>query len=172
MNINMIKIERWKPVKGYEGMYEVSNQGRIRSLYTGKIRKTYRNTNKDRYTMITLCNGVNTTFLLHRLVAIAFKKNPKKLPCVNHNDGDKSNNWASNLSWVTFSENEQHSYLKLHKRPYNTIITPEQAKFIYKYKLPHGQRKALAKKFNVSEATIKAIRTGRNHSQATKRIKL
>lgn len=94
--------EVWKPVKGYEGLYEVSNHGRVRRLMwrivDGKDHKGYRRVN--------LCkNGEQKPFLVHRLVAEAFLPNPDGYPFVNHMDECPSNNCASNLEWCSPKHN-------------------------------------------------------------------
>jgi len=113
--------ESWKNIKGYEGLYKVSNMGRVKSLertVTRKngIKQTIRerilkpSTDKDGYLLVSLCNGSGKvkTFKVHRLVCEAFYENPKKKPCVNHIDENKTNNVASNLEWCTYEENNNH----------------------------------------------------------------
>jgi hypothetical protein len=101
--------EVWKPVAGYEGVYEVSNHGRVRSLdgfdwmgrrVKGKLRKTKKN-NRDYVQMSLSKDGTIKYYLMHRLVAEAFVENPDKLPQVNHKDENKNNNCADNLEWCT-----------------------------------------------------------------------
>ena len=98
--------EIWKDVPGYEEYYEVSNFGAIRrKAYIMKCILT-----KAGYPAITLCGGgnqINKT--IHRLVAELFIDNPENKPQVNHIDGVKSNASASNLEWVTASENISHA---------------------------------------------------------------
>lgn len=116
--------EEWKPIEGYEGWYEVSSFGRVRSLdrmRTANIPNRGVHTfmkkgickkqhyHRDGYPMITLCkNGERKTFLVHRLVACAFVPNPNNLYEVNHIDEIKTNNHASNLEWVTRMQNVHH----------------------------------------------------------------
>lgn len=99
--------EIWRPVVGYEGIYEVSNKGRIKSLIRGKgILKP--NVGKTGYLSVELFRGSKQTskrVLIHRLVAMAFIPNPYDLPTVNHKDEDKSNNSADNLEWMTYRQN-------------------------------------------------------------------
>lgn len=118
--MKMKKKETWKDVVGYEGFYRVSNLGRFKSLdretthnyggiaiKKGKILKTQL---KGGYHGVTLVkNGITKYTFLHRIVAMAFKKNPKNKPCVNHKDGNKSNNSSKNLEWVTYLENQTHA---------------------------------------------------------------
>lgn len=104
--------EIWKPVKGYEDLYEVSNLGRVRSLerrgaYGFKSgERTMSLNNKDGYIYASLCkDGKYKKYYVHRLVAQAFIPNPHNLPCVNHKDESRNNNCASNLEWCTYSYN-------------------------------------------------------------------
>ena len=103
MEKNELKKEEWRPVKGYEGLYEVSNFGRVKSLnynHTGKekILKPFKR--KDGYLQVILCrNGKGKMFSVHRLVASAFLPNPNNLPQVNHKDEVKTNNCVSNLEF-------------------------------------------------------------------------
>lgn len=109
--------EIWKDINGYEGLYEVSNYGNFKSSarITSDGRKLkeriisggfypngyqYLNLRKD---------GINKTFLAHRLVAIAFVPNPDNLPVVNHENGVKFANYSSNLKWSTQSDNLKHA---------------------------------------------------------------
>lgn len=112
----------WKSVENYEALYEVSDSGEIRSVdhyaNTG-IRHVNQRIIKGRilvphlkrtgYFTVDLCkSGKVKTTLVHRLVATAFVPNPNNLRFVNHLDSDRTNNRASNLEWVTSSENRNH----------------------------------------------------------------
>ena len=95
-----MKKEFWKPVLGYEGHYQVSNFGRVKSIRFGKERILKPFTNKDGYLLVTLSkNGTHKKFQVHRLVALHFLPNPDNLPEVNHKDENKLNNNAENLEW-------------------------------------------------------------------------
>lgn len=112
-------IEIWKDIKDYEGIYQISNLGMVKSLNRldsrgfkrkGKILKC--NTNNKGYLEVILCkNGKTKHILIHRLVAIHFVKNPNEYKVVNHIDGVKQNNKVSNLEWCTQSYNLKHAYL-------------------------------------------------------------
>ena len=106
--------EIWKDIEGYEGFYQVSNKGRVKSFCNKKIilLKIY----KDRggYNKAALCLGDRKKHsLVHRLVAKAFIPNPKNLPEFNHIDGNKENNCVENLEWITKSEKLKHAYRTL-----------------------------------------------------------
>lgn len=110
-NKNVI-TEEWKPIAGYEGLYEVSNLGRVRSLKRnntlGKTLKPL--TDRDGYYQITLSkNNVRVTKKVHRLVAIAFIENPNNYPVINHKDENKQNNCVENLEWCTVKYNTNYN---------------------------------------------------------------
>ena len=118
-------IENWKTIRGYEGLYEVSDNGNVRSLdrYVTQLTKggnlmtrLYKGLmvkpriGKVGYKYLHLSKaGVRTTLKIHRLVALNFIDNPENKPEVNHKDGDKTNNNVANLEWATSSENKQHA---------------------------------------------------------------
>lgn len=114
-------IELWKDIDGYEGIYQVSNLGRVKSLdrtLLGKNSIEYKVKGKIRkiscigkgYQKIQLSKeGNSKNFLIHRLVAQAFIPNPENLPIVNHIDGNKTNNHIGNLEWVSSSKNINHA---------------------------------------------------------------
>ena len=115
------KEEIWKDIKDYEGLYQVSNMGRVKTLAHVTIRKNGSKlpvkerflklqTAPNGYVQVCLCNGSGKRkfLLVHRLVCEAFHENPKSKPCVNHIDENKANNTASNLEWCTIVENLNH----------------------------------------------------------------
>ena len=110
--------EIWKDIVGYEGLYQVSSLGNIRSLSFGA--RNYRKsnivkllkqspTNCGYFKVQLYCEGKSKMMYVHRIVATAFIPNPERKPQVNHIDGNKSNNVASNLEWVSQSENHIHA---------------------------------------------------------------
>jgi hypothetical protein len=103
--------EIWKDVdiKGFEGLYKVSNFGNIISVRRGKQMKG--GYDKRGYQTVALSNISNhITTGVYRLVALAFIPNPENKPCVNHIDSNPRNNHVSNLEWVTYSENALHAH--------------------------------------------------------------
>jgi len=107
-------VEIWKDIVGYEGMYQVSNLGRVKSLNynrTGKENILSTSKNKGYFNVVLSKKGFKPfTVRTHRLVAEAFIPNPQNKPQVNHIDGNKLNNNIENLEWNTASENQQHAY--------------------------------------------------------------
>lgn len=104
--------EIWKDVEGYEGLYQVSNFGKVKSLnynHTGKEKLLSQTLQAGYFHTIFFKNGKSKTPSIHRLVAVAFIPNPQNLPCVNHIDGNKFNNCVDNLEWCTVKENTYHA---------------------------------------------------------------
>ena len=116
--------EIWKDVVGFEGLYQVSNKGRVRGIDRVSPTKcnSYKSTKgvlkhtvitKKGYEQVSLCDGSRNAVphlkKVHRLVAEAFIPNPENKTQVNHKDLNKSNNCVENLEWVTPSENMQHA---------------------------------------------------------------
>ena len=92
--------EIWKDKKGYEGHYQVSNWGRVKSIKFGKEKILKLIKDKDGYLQVTLCkNNIKKVYKVHRLVAEAFIDNTDNLPQVNHKDENKLNNNVDNLEW-------------------------------------------------------------------------
>lgn len=127
--------EEWRDVVGFEGLYEVSNTGKIRSL-DQYVRVNLRGIEtvrfqrgreispllgKNGYYSIVLCkNGIHTRTTFHRVVATAFLPNPENKRTVNHKNGIKTDNNVDNLEWATDAENICHAYgsrLNRHKKP-------------------------------------------------------
>lgn len=131
-------MEVWKDIEGYEGKYQVSNMGRIKSLPRNEkfckrseevILKTFV-CGSGYQEVILSSNGCRKPKLIHRMVAEAFVPNPKQKREVNHRDGNKFNNVYTNLEWVTPRENIQHSYdilqNKAHSRSVVCVETNEK----------------------------------------------
>ena len=120
--------EVWKDVVGYEGLYQVSNEGRVKKLahtiydtgkggtkrvrhYPAKILKLILNA-QGYYTVGLSINKKGKTHLVSRLVAQAFIPNPDNLPCVNHKDENSQNNYVDNLEWCTRAYNNQYGTIR------------------------------------------------------------
>ena len=99
-------METWKKIAGYEGLYEVSDMGRVKSLWHGKEKILKPGKNTSGYLKVNLCkDSQRKTIKVHRLVAKAFIQNPQGLETVNHKDEDKTNNTVSNLEWMSLKDN-------------------------------------------------------------------
>lgn len=117
-------MTEWAHVVGYEGLYDVSTEGEVRSfdrktlsrfgnfkLTPGKLMK--QETSNAGYKRVALSKeGNNKKFAVHRLVAEAFIPNPDDKPCINHLDGNRANNNRSNLEWCTYKENTDYGVTK------------------------------------------------------------
>jgi hypothetical protein len=110
-------VEIWKDIEGYENKYQVSNFGKIKSLSFNKTglpkNLTPKIAGKGYRTVILSKKCIQTDFYIHRLLANHFIPNPENKKEVNHKDGDKTNNYVSNLEWNTHSENGIHSFREL-----------------------------------------------------------
>ena len=114
-------MEQWKDIKGYEGLYQVSNYGRVKSLPKKRITGTGFYIQKERimslqiktkryYGVVLTKDGTHKNFLVHRLVADAFIENPNNYEEVNHIDCNKLNNKVENLEWCTAEANLEHAF--------------------------------------------------------------
>lgn len=109
-------MEEWKEIYGYEGLYSISNQGRVKShmkksgflhLKERIMKPTIKN---NGYLQVDLTKiGIRKKFYVHRLVAEYFIPNPDNLPCINHIDHNRDNNSVTNLEWCTYEDNNIHS---------------------------------------------------------------
>ena len=167
----------WKDILGYEGKYQVSTKGEVYSEISGKILKQfYRGSRPDnKYLVIQLWeNNKQKTVSVHRLVAQAFIPNPNNLPCVNHIDGDKTNNCVENLKWCTYSENNYHAFhTGLKKIPSgtqnkNSKLTYDEVVEIKKSLIlghPEFGTRPLAKKYGVDHKVIMDIYHNRKYQE-------
>jgi len=176
----MKKIETWKPIVNYKGLYEISDFGRVRSLerdskYRKNIVRTYHK--NERFLKFGLARGYRNvklydgnakgvTITIHRLVAIHFISNPHNLSKINHIDGNKLNNNSWNLEWVTHSYNVKHAYDTGLKNPLNykgegnksSILTEKKVIEIRKEReLNKVSYSTLSKRFNTSLSNIYSI---------------
>jgi len=108
--------EIWKDIKGYEGIYKISNFGRVKSFKCNKERILKTTKNKAGYIKIGIGDTNNRkTFYIHRLIAELFIPNPLNKPEINHINGNKSDYRIENLEWINHRENIQHAISILHK---------------------------------------------------------
>lgn len=163
-------LEEWKDIEGYEGLYQVSNFGRVRSFTKNKDGYILNPIdNKLGYFRVSLWNkrGIEKRWRVNRLVALMFIPNPNNYNEVNHIDCNTKNNTVLNLEWCDHSYNVKHSYL-IHKHQQrgedNSThkLTCEEVLEIYE--LSHTlkrQGKEIAAKYGISNVTVSAIKTGR-----------
>ena len=120
--------EEWRTIRGYDGKYLISNYSRVKSLKNYEARLLSPQENNKGYLRVALCkDGRTRYFLLHRLVAVAFVENddPIEKNTVDHIDGNKLNNNASNLRWLSLSDNIRAYYAqrnKLQEKPKDETI--------------------------------------------------
>ena len=132
--------EIWKQIEGYEGLYEVSNLGKVKRLpitlhsrfYKEKLLTISYNPGTGYYFVSLRKNEHNKNYSLHRLVAMTFIANPDNLPEVNHKDGKKSNNCVDNLEWCTSKENIEHAI--------RSGLVKNQCKICRKVIVKHGEK--------------------------------
>lgn len=119
-------MEIWKDIEGYNNKYQISNYGRVKSLYNNHLEKREvilkpRKSNNG-YLYINLYkNSKCKTKRIHRLVAEAFLYNKNKLEQVNHIDGNKLNNNVNNLEWISASDNCKHAYINSLSDPISNL---------------------------------------------------
>lgn len=175
--------ERWKDIQGYEGLYQISSFGNVRALCVEKYRGRFKHRrpekllclkkHRDGYLVVSLSKNKQKYFQAHRLVAIAFIKNPENKPFVNHKNGIKNDNFYLNLEWCTSSENAIHS-VKLGmtiptKGEINGMskLKDSQVKAIYLSSKSHSM---LSKKYNIARSSIWKIKTGIAWKHITKKL--
>lgn len=166
----------WKDVPSYEGYYQVSSCGLIKSISrVVKYRENHSGLRKERilklnvtksgYVHAVICiDKVNKTVKVHRLVALAFIPNPENKPCVNHINGIKTDNRVENLEWCTYAENTQHAFktkLKSGVKGEESHLSKLKTEDIMKIRLLYSEgchsQNELGKMFNVSQSQIARI---------------
>lgn len=181
-------MEIWKDIKGYEGLYQVSDLGRVRSLDRTVINSLGRRTFKkgqlfkckpsksSGYVRIKLSKkGIKKYFSVHRLVAEAFKPNPEGKPEVDHINSNKSDNRAVNLEWCTRSENSLRAYqtwsnTSIGEGHHLTLLTSGQVlEIVGLLDSTNMTQKQIAKKYGVSISNIKSIHRGTTWNHVTGR---
>lgn len=157
-------MERWKPVKGFEGLYEISDQGRVKSLCAGRwkkeiIRKTQVNMRTGGYVYVSLKkDGRYHNLQVHRLVAEAFLDNAGNLPQVNHKDENPLNNRFDNLEWCTSSYN--NNYGAHPTKYYKPIVLVQGGNVIKRFQ----SIKAAATEYGIPASYISGVLSGRRSS--------
>jgi len=171
-----MQVEIWKDVAGYEGLYQVSSWGNIKSLdrkvvrFDGKIKtfkKVERSLGLKSYKTVGLSKeGKRKTHKVHRLVAIAFLKN-KNGNIVNHIDFNPSNNRADNLEWCTGNENTDHSFRNGRYLDKNNKmrLSDDMQKLTMATLLSVGCASSISKKYGFNHAYISKIINGKQNKE-------
>jgi hypothetical protein len=173
-------IEDWKDIAGWEGLYAVSSNGRIKS-YDRLVTELNGKTRTHKGRLVTLkktgcyhgvslfLHGVGQRYYAHRLVAEAFIPNPDGRPEVNHKDGNKFNNCVLNLEWATRSENAKHAFAmgltdpppaRKGESQHSAKLTEHDVNQIRKTFKP-GMGRLLAQKYGVTPPSIYGVINGR-----------
>lgn len=170
----LLAEEVWKDIAGFEGRYQVSNCGRVRSLThmdslgrtrLGRIMKLQHRI-LNYYSVKLSCNSFSKSFHVHRLVAQAFIPNPNNLPQINHKDENPENNNVENLEWcdskynINYGSRTDKYRGELHGR---AVLSEEIVREIRRSYIPFDKEfggKALAKKYSVCTSTISYIVRG------------
>lgn len=174
--------ELWKPIKGYEGLYEVSNLGRVKSLdrknsrdvkgledYISKGKILAPRPQRQGYQLVALYrNGEREDKPIHRIVADVFLPNPNNKKTINHKNGVKDDNRVKNIEWASQKENNRHAWdnglisaRRGEKNPAAKLSESDvvKIKMAFECGISSGE---LAKIYSVHKSTIKSIRAGRN----------
>lgn len=170
--------EEWKSIPGYEGFYEISNQGNLRSLDRSFIDRAGRTqnikgivkkqtTDKDGYKIVRLSmmgeTGLNK---VHRLVLTAFSPidNPDE-KVVNHIDGNKCNNRIENIEWCSLEHNAQHFRNELYHGKFNrgSKLKDFEVTGVYEMFLSKFKYKSICERYSICEHTVREIVTGKFH---------
>lgn len=162
-----MNLERWLPVVGWEGVYEVSDCGRVRRLAPGNGATPGRLLswffNPKGYPLVRLrYRGRRQSPLVHRLVAIAFLGGPVPGKEVNHKDGNRANPQVDNLEWMTRAENNLHAFRVLHRPPvamkgernWKAKLTEGQVVEIRRRYAAGETQTALGREFKVSQPMV------------------
>lgn len=170
----------WRDIEGYEGLYQVSNTGLVRSLDrevevnapNGIVNRSLKGKElkpffSQGYLKVALClNNSRHNHLIHRLVAKAFHENPLDLPQVNHIDAVKTNNSSENLEWVTESENTKHAFklgilTQIGSNNRNSRLSEKDVLKIKRLLKKGLTRAEIGRKFNYPRQHISSISTGK-----------
>lgn len=160
--------ELWRDVIGYEGFYQVSNFGRVKSFYRIGERLLTPSANKSGYQYVVLTdkNKIRKSCKVHTLVARAFIPNPENKPVVHHRDSNRANNRVSNLEWVTHRENTAYAVQMGRYDKGDSCASPRakltanDVRYIRAHYVPRHREfgaNALTRKFNVCTNTIYSV---------------
>lgn len=175
-------MEKFYPIKGFEGYYEITKKGQVKSvdryvnskggskrLFKGTFKRTH--LHRDGYAQVAISIkdlNIRQPIMIHRLLALTFLENPNNFPCVNHIDGNKQNNDLDNLEWCTQKYNSQHYYDIGYKTPNRHLNCADAYEIRELYKKHMGSQKEFKKemsdKYNVSTYVIHDIILNRSYN--------
>lgn len=165
--------ERWLPVPGYESDYIVSSFGNVAPISGRRGSRPFKPLSQSLcgsgYLKVTLRkNGNGANVMIHRIVALAFVPNPEHKPQINHKNGNKLDNRAENLEWVTRSENQLHAYRVLGRarshKGHPVKISADDAREIFRSQL---STKELSDIYGISDTMVRNIKQGKSWKEAT-----
>jgi len=162
-----IQMKNWIDLKNFEGLYQISNLGEVRSIRNSKNNILKYGVSGKGYFQVNLCRGgYCKNHLLHRLLAIHFIPNPQNKPTVNHNNGIKTDNRIENLEWATFKEQMQHAFRTGLKKPVMGMI-PKSRKLTQEKvneirSATNITQTNLSKKYGISVGQIQRILKNQN----------
>lgn len=162
--------EQWKEVPGYEGVYEASDQGRVRRVLSrgrarkGTVLKPFP-TQWGYYLVHLRNNGNDRVMAVHRIIAPLFLGQVPADHEVNHIDGNKANNAVSNLEYVTRSENLRHAYATGLRKAAQRKLTLEDAAEVRRMYARGEKQKAIAARFGVDPSTVSRLVSGHRYKE-------
>lgn len=160
-----LQNEIWKDIPNYEGLYRISNYGRIFMINRNRL-KAFGDNMRGYYHVSLTKNGVQKIYKVHRLVATLFVENPNNKPQVNHKDGVKTNNFFENLEWVTLQENIDHFVKSGKPKKYKSLLENSLRR---KADFDSGlTNKELAEKWGISQKTVVGYLSYHNWSRGGK----
>ena len=178
MVIYLRKIEHWRDVVGYEGRYQVSDMGRVRSFLKNEngIILSQNLSNKGYFRACLYNNkGERKEVGVHRLVAIAHVPNPDNLPIINHKDRNPKLNYIENIEWCTYSYNSKYAFILRPELSYNRSgeLSPnakssnQDVLEIYNMAWDGINQKEIAKKYNTTRRNVNNIQHGKTWNSVT-----
>lgn len=154
-------MEIWKDIKGYEGIYHISNLGNVKSTRKNKEIILKQTPDKDGYLKICLCkNNIKKNYIVHRLVAFSFVDFVLGKDYVNHKNGIKYDNRFENLEWCTITENNQHAFrtgLNVSPKGEDHYKIKLNNNIVLAIRNSNKKQREIAEEFNISQQTVSEV---------------